>query len=83
MTNIYSYDAKILFTKQGKVNRPRVGCGRWYRYQALMQSETVGQFLAQYPAWNATLTRHIDAGNIVVVEGGPMNENATRALLAI
>ena len=68
MSNVYSYDAKILFTKRGKVYRPRVGSQRWYRYQGLLNSVTVGDFLAQFPAWNATVTRHIDAGNIVVLD---------------
>jgi hypothetical protein len=63
---VYAYDAHILPLVVG--NPYRDGSARADRFSVLASCRTVGEFLAQFPQWNATITRNIDAGNIAVAE---------------
>jgi hypothetical protein len=45
----------------GKVNPRREGTARWKRYEDILKSKTVGDFLAKHPRWNSTLTRCVMA----------------------
>jgi hypothetical protein len=49
--------ARIVVLPAGKENPRREGTERWKRYEAILKSKTVGDFLAKFPRWNSTITR--------------------------
>jgi hypothetical protein len=63
---VYAYDAHVIPLVLD--NPYRVGSARRRRFRVLASCRTVGEFLAQYPTWNATITRNIEAGNIAIAE---------------
>jgi hypothetical protein len=63
---VYAYDAHILPLVLD--NPFRSGSARAKRFEVLTSCVTIGEFLAQFPQWNATITRNIEAGNIAVAE---------------
>jgi hypothetical protein len=53
----FNPQARIVVLAAGKENPRREGTERWKRYEAILKSKTVGDFLAKFPKWNSTLTR--------------------------
>ena len=53
--------ARIVVLPAGKENPRREGTARWKRYEDILKSKTVGDFLAKHPRWNSTLTRCVIA----------------------
>src|SRR5262245_56515812 len=54
-------NARIVVLPAGKENPRREGSARWRRYRDLINSKTVGDFLAKHPKWHATVTRCVAA----------------------
>jgi hypothetical protein len=48
----FNADAKIVVLPAGKENSRREGTERWKRYETILKSKTVGDFLAKFPRWN-------------------------------
>jgi hypothetical protein len=62
----FNADAKIVVLPAGKENPRRKGTARYRRYEDLLRSKTVGDFLAKHPKWHATITRCVIAKLIEV-----------------
>jgi hypothetical protein len=63
-------NAKIIILEKGKKNprKRRRGGGPWQRYEDVLQSETVADFLKKQPKWRATLNRAVKEGLIRIEE---------------
>jgi hypothetical protein len=57
----FNSDARIVVLPAGKENPRREGTARWQRYEDLLKSKTVGDFLAKHPRRNSTITRCVIA----------------------
>lgn len=57
----FGADAKIVVLPAGKTNPRKPGSARYKRYEDVLKSKTVGDFLARHPRRNSTLTRLVIA----------------------
>lgn len=63
---LYDTAAKISVLPDGKENPCRKGTGRWKRYEALLASKNVGDFLSQHPHRQSTIRHYVATGLIAV-----------------
>jgi hypothetical protein len=62
----FALNAKITVLPDGKENPRRQGSGPFARYEDILKSKTVGDFLKRQPQWRATLKRAVDEGLIAI-----------------
>jgi hypothetical protein len=60
-------NVKIVVLAKGKVNPRTENTGPWVRYNAVLKSKTVGDFLKKMPKWRTTLYRAKREGLIKLV----------------
>lgn len=62
----FAATARIVVLAKGKKNPRRPGTGPFKRYEMLVKSKTVADFLKAMPEWRATINRNFNEGYIAV-----------------